>query len=169
MRIVMTVCYLIKDGRILLGLKKIRLGKGLWNGPGGRVEVNETTQQAAVREHEAESGLMPLRPTRYGLLRVTKVWDEEVIELHIFRADEYRGDLRESDEMNCRWFPLREAPYVFQEIPLGQMWGSDWHFLPILLERRRFIGSVHFVTPQQIAQIQLEVVERLPECLPPED
>jgi 8-oxo-dGTP pyrophosphatase MutT (NUDIX family) len=37
------------DQKILLGLKKRGFGEGKWNGFGGKVHVNETIRQAAVR------------------------------------------------------------------------------------------------------------------------
>ena len=41
MRKVMTLCYVFDGERVLLGLKKSRLGAGKWNGFGGHSELPE--------------------------------------------------------------------------------------------------------------------------------
>jgi 8-oxo-dGTP pyrophosphatase MutT (NUDIX family) len=40
-----------------LGFKKRGLGANRWNGFGGKVDINETIHDAAIREMEEESGL----------------------------------------------------------------------------------------------------------------
>jgi len=44
-----TLALIQNDGHVLLGLKKRGFGKGLWNGFGGKIEVDETDKDAAVR------------------------------------------------------------------------------------------------------------------------
>ncbi|MFP6630384.1 MAG: NUDIX domain-containing protein, partial [Myxococcota bacterium] len=45
-----TLCFVIRDGRILLIRKKRGLGAGKIVGPGGRVEPGETPLACAIRE-----------------------------------------------------------------------------------------------------------------------
>jgi len=49
----------IKDegGRLLLILRGHEPGKGLWSIPGGRIEADETDEQAVIREVWEETGL----------------------------------------------------------------------------------------------------------------
>ena len=59
-----TLCFLIQksDGKIkdiCLAMKKRGFGEGKWNGIGGKVEQNETIEEAVVRETEEEIGVTP--------------------------------------------------------------------------------------------------------------
>ena len=51
-----TLCFVIRDGQILLIHKKRGLGAGKINGPGGRIESGETAEQGAIRETQEEVG-----------------------------------------------------------------------------------------------------------------
>ena len=51
------LCFIVKDGRVLLIRKKRGLGAGKINGPGGRLEPGETTLAAAIRETQEEHWL----------------------------------------------------------------------------------------------------------------
>ena len=44
------------DGKVLLCLRNIEPRKGFWTLPAGFMELNETTEQGALRETEEESG-----------------------------------------------------------------------------------------------------------------
>ena len=44
-----TIVFIIQEQNILLGLKKRGIGVGKWNGFGGKVEANETIEDAAKR------------------------------------------------------------------------------------------------------------------------
>ena len=55
---IVTLCLLISDGQVLLGMKKKSFGAGKWNGFGGKVEEGETVEAAAIREMEEESGIL---------------------------------------------------------------------------------------------------------------
>ena len=54
-----TLAFVIKDEQILLIRKKRGLGAGKINGPGGRLENNETIAACAVREAQEELGITP--------------------------------------------------------------------------------------------------------------
>lgn len=48
-RKLMTLTMILKNDKILLGMKNRGMGKGKWNGFGGKVEPNETIDDAAKR------------------------------------------------------------------------------------------------------------------------
>ncbi len=56
-RKVLTLCLIVSEGRVNLGLKKRGFGAGRFNGYGGKVESGETIQEAAIREVREECGV----------------------------------------------------------------------------------------------------------------
>src|SRR5678815_2859529 len=62
------LCFIVKDGRVLLIRKKRGLGAGKINGPGGKLEAGETARAAAVREVQEEIGVTPLHLEDHGVL-----------------------------------------------------------------------------------------------------
>ena len=63
-----TLCYVVRDGQVLLAMKKRGLGQGKWNGPGGKVEDGETPEQACRREFFEETGSKVLTLEAKGLI-----------------------------------------------------------------------------------------------------
>ena len=133
-----TLLYIIKDGRVLLIEKKRGLGKGLYNGVGGKVEQGETPIQAAIRECKEEIGVEPINVTWRGVIEFIN--DGSVYSyVHVFIADDYKGEIRETDEAKPEWFPINKIPY-------NRMWEDDRTWLPVILKEKKMIyASFEFV------------------------
>ncbi len=57
---------LVRDGKIVvIHEKKDSTGRWVWNCPGGMIEQNETSEQAAARECEEEVGLIPQKLEKF--------------------------------------------------------------------------------------------------------
>lgn len=115
----MTLCYPIKEGKVLLAMKKRGFGEGKWNGPGGKLQEGETAEDACRRETLEEVGVMIRSLEDRGIIRFLfdgKLdWDNEC---HIYVATEIEGEPIESEEMKPAWYPI-------DEIPLQDMWEDD--------------------------------------------
>lgn len=129
-----------KDGKILLGMKKIRFGAGRWNGFGGKVEEGESLESAARRELQEEAGITALTIQKMGVLTFSFEEDPAFLEVHVFKTTDYTGEIIESDEMAPQWFAVDDIPYA-------QMWSDDEHWLPLLLAGKQFEGTFHFDRP----------------------
>jgi len=131
-----TLVLITEDNRILLGMKKRGFGVGKWNGFGGKVEHNECIEAAAHRELMEECSLACDQLRKVGVLLFQLNTNTELMEVHVFRADEYQGVPTESDEMRPRWFDI-------DNLPLDKMWDDDRIWLPLFLDNKSFSG--HFL------------------------
>jgi 8-oxo-dGTP diphosphatase len=131
-----TLCFVIRDGQILLILKKRGLGAGKINGPGGRIEPGETPMQAAIRETEEELGVTPLGVEERGELHF-QFEDGYALHCTVFVATDCLGEPVETDEAEPRWTSLDAIPY-------GDMWADDQHWLPGVIQGGRFKGFFRF-------------------------
>lgn len=131
-----TLCFVVKNSRILLIHKKRGLGAGKINGPGGRIEPGETPLQAAVRETEEELGVTPTGLSHGGEL-FFQFADGYSLQCTVFLATDCTGEAYETDEAIPLWTPVDAIPY-------DQMWEDDRHWLPGLLEGKTFIARFCF-------------------------
>ena len=130
------LCYVVEDDRVLLIEKRRGLGAGLYNGPGGKLEAEETPCEAAIRETREEVGITVHNPEKVGEL--TFVHDgERAMFVHVFCAERYDGAPRPSPEARPEWFDRSELPY-------DQMWEDDHLWLPLALDGDPFVGRFEF-------------------------
>ena len=128
-----TLCYIVRDGQLLLIRKKRGIGAGKINGPGGKVDPGETPFAAAIRETQEEVGVTPCDPQLRGDLLFTFA-DGLVLRCLIYLADGCQGDPHETAEAIPLWFPTDALPYE-------EMWEDDREWLPLLLAGQSFTGS----------------------------
>ena len=127
-----TLVFVVKDGRILLIRKKRGLGAGKVNGPGGRREAGESFDDCAVREMREELGVTPLGLVRLGQ-HCFQFVDGYSTFVRVYRASDLDGEPVETDEAAPLWFDV-------DAIPFDEMWEDDRHWLPLIVEGRRFSG-----------------------------
>jgi 8-oxo-dGTP diphosphatase len=130
------LCFILKDGQLLLIRKKRGLGAGKINAPGGRLEPGETPLEAAIRETQEEVGLTPLDLQKRGELHFQFV-DGYSLHCTVFLASDCTGEAIETDEALPIWTPADAVPY-------HDMWADDIHWLPLVLDGRCFMGHFHF-------------------------
>jgi 8-oxo-dGTP diphosphatase len=131
-----TLLFVVRDGQVLLILKKRGLGAGKVNGPGGRIDPGESPLQCAVREVQEELLVTPTGVREAGELYFQFV-DGHSIHGYVFRADDCDGTPSETDEATPMWTPIDQIPY-------DRMWADDRLWMPHLLDRRPFVGRFLF-------------------------
>lgn len=144
-----TVCIVQKKEKVLLGLKKRGFGQGKWNGFGGKVQGNETIEEAALREMKEEAGIEIKKMKKIGVLNFNSVKDSDTLEVHIFKVKEFVGNITESEEMKPKWFNIKN-------IPFDSMWPDDKHWFPLFLEEKKFKGRFLFDETNNIVEYKLE-------------
>lgn len=126
---VQTLCLVISEGKILLGMKKRGFGEGRYNGFGGKIIPGETLLRAAKREIAEEAGLKVGKLNKCGVLTFFSPIREPIV-MHIYSCMDFTGTPQESEEMRPKWFR-------FNKIPYSRMWPDDQHWLPLVLKGKR--------------------------------
>jgi 8-oxo-dGTP diphosphatase/2-hydroxy-dATP diphosphatase len=129
-----TNMYIVKDNKVLLGLKRRGFGAGKWNGFGGKLKEDETIEEAALRECNEECGLIPTKYYKAGIIDFGESY--QMID-HVYICTSFVGTPFETEEMTPKWFS-------FDEIPYDSMWADDIYWLPILLSGKKFKATFIF-------------------------
>lgn len=138
-----TLCLIIdkKKDEILFGMKKRGFGEGKINGFGGGVEnFDESIYHAAIREVSEECSLdIPhdaiVKQAEIDFYFPNKDnWNQKV---HVFVANNWIGEPRESEEMSVIWYKIKE-------IPFDKMWDTDKNWMPYILENKKIKAEFFF-------------------------
>lgn len=127
------LCFLLRDGEVLLIRKKKGFGAGKINGVGGRVEPGERPEEAAVREVFEEVGVRVRSLEPAGTLEFYSADSEPDWLIHVFLSRDFEGEPRESEEASPRWYKLGELPFE-------EMWEDDRVWLRYALSGKRVEG-----------------------------
>lgn len=150
-----SLCLLLREGEVLLALKKRGFGAGKWTGVGGKPEPGETIAQTTVREVEEEIGVTPVAPRQVATLDF--IFPDEPrfagwsMRVFVSLADRWIGEPVETEEVAPRWFPRAALPYP-------GMWSDAAYWLPPVLRGLRIRGEFHFDGEQRVARCAIEEV-----------
>ncbi|MFH1401754.1 MAG: 8-oxo-dGTP diphosphatase [Parcubacteria group bacterium] len=153
-KIVTTLCLILQNGKILLGMKKRGFGKGRWNGFGGKVLAGETMEEAVKREVREEAGVKVLGLAKIGVIDFHWEDKSEIMEVNIFRSEIFSGEPKETEEMKPQWFGQDELN--FQE-----MWSDDKYWYPLFLGNKKFRGDFLFDKLDNVLKQELKEVEEI--------
>ncbi len=154
MKKLLTLCIIHQHPMVLLGMKKRGFGAGRWNGFGGKVGATETIENAAKRELREEAGIETEYLEKVGIIDFEFKGNPEILQVHIFRSNNFSGEPRESEEMKPQWFPV-------DEIPFKEMWPDDIYWMPLFLNRKKFKGKFLFGESDSILEKELSEVKEL--------
>ena len=144
-----TLCLLVKDGEVLLAMKKRGFGEGRWNGVGGKPEPGETIEEALIRETQEE---IKVTPTSYHQVAILDFYfppqPEINQQVHVFLVDKWEGEPVETEEMKPEWFKKDNIPYT-------SMWSGDEHWMPLVLEGKEIKGGFVFKEGDELSDFEL--------------
>lgn len=151
---ILTLTIIHQHPKVLLGLKKRGFGEGRWNGFGGKVALGESSEDAAKRELLEEAGIHAVNIQKCGVLDFEFRGNSEILEVHIFKTRDFKGDPTESEEMKPQWFHVGE-------IPFRSMWPDDQYWFPLMLANKKFRGKFLFEGHDKIIEQHLEEVKEI--------
>ncbi len=157
MKIINTTLLVIrKNGKILLAKKKRGFGAGKFNGVGGKLEANETPDQAMIRETKEEINIVPLNFCRVGYIEYNEIMKGErsLVCMHLYLASDYIGEPQESEEVVPAWFDENNLPW-------SQMLGDDIYWYKYMLAGKKFKAKFVFDDDFNLVSHEVNVVENL--------
>nr|WP_279671462.1 8-oxo-dGTP diphosphatase [Flexivirga meconopsidis] len=158
----MCLTYLIRNegtpqAQVLLGHKRRGFGTGKVVALGGHVEPGETTLEAAVRETHEESGFVVLPADFAAAGQVRFRWPDKPswdMDVDLFRATWWTGDLEASDELEPEWFPV-------DGLPLEEMWDDARICVPFVLRGDAIDAEIAYdAASERVVAVALRVLER---------
>lgn len=149
-----TLCLLRKNNQILLAMKKKGFGEGKYNGVGGKLEEDETPEQAMIRETEEEIKVTPTKYEKVGIISFDEFYKNEKIRLtfHLYMVYEWIGEPTETDEMKPNWFDMDKIPY-------DTMFPDDKYWLPLVLEGKKIKAYFDFDEDWNVLSKSIEDLE----------
>lgn len=136
-RVLLTLCLIYQHPKVLLGMKKHGFGEGRWNGFGGKLNEDETIEEAAIRQVREEAGIDVQDLFEKGVLEFEFQDSHELLEVHVFECKNFSGEPIETDEMRPDWFHVDHIPYE-------DMWPDDQYWMPLFLAGKKFKGKFSF-------------------------
>ena len=121
-----TLIFVQRGSQVLLIEKKTGHGAGRINGPGGKIEPDETPLRCALRELQEEVGLSARSAQLAATIRFVELDGPQWFG-YIFRAQNFDGNAIETAEAKPRW-------HNKQALPLKDMWPDDALWLPRVLD-----------------------------------
>lgn len=125
------------DGRVLVQDRTDPQWGGL-TFPGGHVEPGESLADSVIREMREETGLTIRRPRLVGAKDWMQPGGKERYLVLLYTAEEYEGELRDSDEGRVRWMTVDEMRAghlaegmelyfdIFLEQKASEIWYPPW-------------------------------------------
>ena len=128
-----TLCYIIKDGKVLMlhrVKKKNDINHDKWIGIGGKFEPEEAPEECILREAKEETGLTLTSWQCRGVVTFLQEGGEGEY-MYLFTADDFTGELIECDEGDLQWVSLE----FLDALP---KWEGDQIFLGLLWQNAPF-------------------------------
>ena len=131
-----TLCFLLRDDRVLMLKRERPPNLGLWNGVGGKIMSGETPAASCLREVREETGFH-LRALRFHGILTWEGYETPPGGLYIFSSSAFDGEMQSTPEGTLRWQPrawMLSSPEVVDNIhvfgptlfqPAAPRW---WHF-----------------------------------------
>jgi len=144
-----TMCFLIKNEKVLLGIQQTGFNQGKILGIGGVLEEEETLEHAVMRQCQEEIGITPTILENAGTLGfyfqkdpTPEIHNQQV---NLFLCREWIGEIEKNNEMEAQW-------YGFEQIPFEKMQTDAKMWLAQALEAGKIEGEFLFDANLQVEE-----------------
>ncbi len=96
--------FLIKDNNVIATKYKTEKNKDYYDIPGGKIEINESSVDASVREFQEETGIDILNQKYKG--NVIIEYPNMIFDFDIYIVDKFAGEPKEFDENYSMWINI---------------------------------------------------------------
>ena len=158
-----TLCFPIKENKVLLSFKTRNIGQGCWNGYGGGIEKAETLKEAALRELKEEVGIIA-SPEDLDKVAIVDFHNTKndgsifICQVHVYLVSQWSGEPHSTDEMiNPTWFGTGC-------LPTSKIMLADKEWLPIALSGKKIRATAKYGPLQKtlIGEVEIQEVDSLP-------
>lgn len=126
--LVSAVALIDRDGRVLLAQRpEGKSMAGLWEFPGGKVEVGETPEAALIRELEEELGINTWRSCLAPLTFASHAYEDFHLLMPLFACRKWEGLPQPRENQTLRWVHK-------QDLRSYDMPAADVPLIPILFD-----------------------------------
>ena len=119
-----------KDDKILATKRGYGEFINMWEFPGGKIEPNESKEEALIREIKEETNLDIQSFTYHGEIIFKNDDYEEV--MYLYTSDDFLGEMKPCDEGELHWVKKKDIMNL-------NLWEGDKVFLPLLIEGKKDI------------------------------
>ena len=141
--------YIEKDNKFLMlyrNKKDNDINKNKYIGIGGKVEENETLDQALIREVKEETGLNLLSYSKSGIVYFIYNGDKE--EMHVYTSSEFEGKVTECNEGELYWVEKEKVLSL-------KLWEGDKYFLKkILNNETNYVISLYYENDKLVKVVE---------------
>jgi 8-oxo-dGTP diphosphatase len=123
------VAVIVRDGKVLLGLREYVKGAPVWTCPGGKHEPGETDHQALARECAEETGIDDLAIGEFVAEKVSRVG--YLVRFYLCMTLQDCTNKEPEKFLEWRWFPTDALPENLAE-------GKDTSILHGIFSRAGF-------------------------------
>ena len=133
-----TLVYARDDGQVLLMQRRKQPNLGQWTAPGGKIELDESPTECAVRELREETGLIATaRPELRLIVTETSPLPNWQWLMFVFLVRAFEGQVTACEEGDLAWIPLEQV----LRLPIPQ---ADAVFFPYVVDGGAVPTSMKF-------------------------
>jgi 8-oxo-dGTP diphosphatase len=121
-----TLVYALREGQVLMMHRRKSPNLGQWVAPGGKIELDESPFECALRELREETGLQASRAELRAIVTETSPLPDWQWLMFIYLVREFAGPVTGCEEGDLAWIPVDRV----LELPIPQ---ADAIFFPLVV------------------------------------
>lgn len=109
-KIAVAIGLIIRDNHVLIGKRTSGFFSGLWEFPGGKIEPNEASHEALVREMHEELGIQVTDSTE--VIHIQEKQHKALFHLQIWHIHSYDDKIVANEQQHLQWAPINALEHI---------------------------------------------------------